>query len=172
MDNLKDTYSLARAKQEVSPHTVAETSPAAVALLVSLEPRVHKTIAEILAIRGVGCVRAGSIAEMKSISSLRHISVCVSGLWMVDGTFRDVVSHLRNRPSPVRVVIVCGADTPPEYREFLRALDIHCFDSVCYPFQKSDLERALESANGKSGEVKTLEATQSARPLSHDAHMA
>lgn len=172
MDNLKDTRSLARAKQEVRPDAVAETSPAAVALLVALEPRVHKMIAEILAVRGVGCLCAGSIAELKSISSLRHVSVCVSGLWMVDGTFRDVVSHLRNHPSTVRVVIVCGADTPPEYREFLRALDIQCFDSVCYPFQKTDLERALESATGKSGESKPLEATQSARPLSFDAHSA
>lgn len=170
MDNSQRLQGPFLRKRTASERTSPEDALPSVALLVAIEPGVHRKIAEMLAARGVECLFAGSIAEMKSVCAHRNISVCVSGLWMVDGTFRDAVNHLRRQASPVRVIIVCDADSPPEYRAFLRALDIDCFDPACASGQKGDWERALESAIADSQEAKSDQAGRTAHPSGLDAH--
>ena len=172
MHNFEDLQGPVFHKHAGSEHIVSEDSLPPVALLVAVESSVHKTIVEMLSARGIKCICAGSIAEMKFICSRCNISICISGLWLVDGTFRDVVCHLRRQSSLVPVVMVCGADSPLEYRDFLRALDIQSFISVCSPFQKNDLERALESATGRLGANKTLETPRSARVAGLGEHAA
>lgn len=172
MGNVEDLQSPLFRNPAANQRTVPEDHLPPVALLIAVESNVRKMIMEMLGARGIECLCAGSIMEMKSICSHRNISVCVSGLWLVDGTFRDVVSHLRRQSAQVRVVIVCGADSPPEYRDFLRALDIQSFDSVGFPFQKSDLERVLGPVAVKSGEDKALEAPRSAPISSLGEHAA
>jgi DNA-binding NtrC family response regulator len=76
----------------------------------------------------------------------QKVSVCFCGFWLLDGTYRDVVRHLKLRRAEIPAVIVCAPSCPHDYRDYLAALNISAFDFICHPYQKSDIERILNSA--------------------------
>ena len=89
---------------------------------------------------------ASGTEEIKSTLAKEDVAACFCGFWLVDGTYRDVVRHLKRERPEIPVIIVCAPTCPNEYRDYLAALNIRAFDFICHPYRRIDLERILRSA--------------------------
>jgi DNA-binding NtrC family response regulator len=96
----------------------------------------------------VNILWAKSLEQVRSVLAREKVAACFCGFWLVDGTYRDVVRHLRRQPAEIPAVIVCAPECPQEYRDYLAALNIRAFDFICHPYRRMDLERILQSAIG------------------------
>jgi DNA-binding NtrC family response regulator len=96
----------------------------------------------------VNILWAKALEQVRSVLVRESVAACFCGLWLVDGTYRDVVRQLRRQPAEIPVVIVCAPECPQEYRDYLAALNIRAFDFICHPYRRMDLERILQSAIG------------------------
>jgi DNA-binding NtrC family response regulator len=120
--------------------------PQATVLLATNDPEIHGNMSELLAPFSVKTVWAKGVEEVKYVLGREKVSVCFCGFWLLDGTYRDVLRHLRLQRAEIPVVIVCAPSCPHDYREYLAALNISAFDFICHPYRKSDVERVLNSA--------------------------
>jgi DNA-binding NtrC family response regulator len=118
----------------------------ATALIATNDPEIHENMLQLLAPFSVKTVWAKSLEEVKYVLAGQKVSVCFCGFWLLDGTYRDVVRHLKLRRAEIPAVIVCAPSCPHDYRDYLAALNISAFDFICHPYQKSDIERILNSA--------------------------
>jgi DNA-binding NtrC family response regulator len=115
-------------------------------LLATNDPEIRENIAELLQFFPLKTVWAKGMEEVKSVIVGESVAVCLCGFWLVDGTYRDVVRHLKSQRVEIPAVIVCAPACPHEYSEYLAALKIKAFDFICHPYLKTDMERILRSA--------------------------
>jgi DNA-binding NtrC family response regulator len=118
----------------------------ATVLLATNDLEIHETMSELLAPFSVRTVWSKGLEEVKYVLAREKVSVCFCGFWLLDGTYRDVLRHLRLQRAEIPAVIVCAPSCPHDYREYLAALNISAFDFICHPYQKSEIERILNSA--------------------------
>jgi DNA-binding NtrC family response regulator len=118
----------------------------ATVLLATNDLEIHGTMSELLAPFAVRTVWSKGLEEVKYVLAREKVSVCFCGFWLLDGTYRDVLRHLRLQCAEIPAVIVCAPSCPHEYRDYLAALNISAFDFICHPYRKSDIERILNSA--------------------------
>jgi DNA-binding NtrC family response regulator len=89
---------------------------------------------------------ATGIEEVRSAIAREDVMACFCGFWLVDGTYRDVVRHIKHQRADIPMIIICAPECPQEYRDYLAALNIRAFDFICYPYRRIDLERILDFA--------------------------
>jgi len=118
----------------------------ATVLLATSDPEMYGNMSDLLAPFSVRTVWSRGMQEVKHVLAREKVSVCFCGFWLLDGTYRDVVRHLRLRRAEIPAVIVCAPSCPHDYRDYLAALNISAFDFICHPYRKSDIERILNSA--------------------------
>ncbi len=115
-------------------------------LIATTDPDIRHTMAELLQSYAINTVWATGMEEIKSALANQNVAACFCGFWLVDGTYRDVVRHLKRQNAEMPVIIVCAPTCPHEYRDYLAALNIRAFDFMCHPYRRMDLERILNSA--------------------------
>lgn len=115
-------------------------------LLATTDSEIRRCLIELLQPYPVSIISASCMEEIKSAVAHHDIMACFCGFWLVDGTYRDVVGHLKRQRAGIPVVIVCAPTCPQEYRDYLAALNIRALDFICYPYRRADLERILNSA--------------------------
>src|SRR6202046_5611061 len=126
---------------------VSELSgPKATVLVATNDLEIREHLAEVLQLFPLRTIWAKGLEEVKSVLLRESVTACLCGFWLVDGTYRDVVRHLKQQPVEVPGIIVCAPSCPHEYRDYLAALNIRAFDFICHPYRKSDIERTLRSA--------------------------
>jgi DNA-binding NtrC family response regulator len=117
-----------------------------IVLVATNDLEIQKNISGLLQLFPVKTLWAKGLEEVKSVLSRENVAVCFCGFWLVDGTYRDVVRHLRSQPAEIPAIIVCDPSCPHEYRDYLAALNMRAFDFICHPYRKPDIERILRSA--------------------------
>jgi DNA-binding NtrC family response regulator len=115
-------------------------------LLATTDLEIRSSLTELLQDYRVTTLSASSTEEIKSALAREDVAACFCGFWLIDGTYRDVVRHLKRARPEIPVIIVCAPTCPNEYRDYLAALNIRAFDFICHPYRRSDLERILHSA--------------------------
>jgi DNA-binding NtrC family response regulator len=126
------------------PEAPASKSPSVVLATVDLE--IRSNMSGLLKNYRVNTLCASGTEEIKAALAKEDVAVCFCGFWLVDGTYRDVVRHLKRERPEIPVVIVCAPTCPAEYRDYLAALNIRAFDFICHPYRQADLDRILHSA--------------------------
>src|SRR5271170_7756320 len=114
-------------------------------LMATTDPEIRQIMAELLRSYTINTLWASGMEETKSALANQNIAACFCGFWLVDGTYRDVVRHLKRQYAEIPVIIVCAPKCPHEYRDYLAALNIRAFDFICQPYRRIDLERILHS---------------------------
>jgi len=117
----------------------------ATVLLATNDLEIHGTMSELLAPFSVKTIWSKGLQEVKYVLAREKVSVCFCGFWLLDGTYRDVLRHLRLQRAETPAVLVCAPSCPHDYRDYLAALNISAFDFICHPYRKSDIERILNS---------------------------
>ncbi len=115
-------------------------------LMATTDSEIRHTMAELLRSYAINTFWASRMEEVKSALANQNVAACFCGFWLVDGTYRDVVRHLKRQYAEIPVIIVCAPTCPHEYRDYLAALNIRAFDFICYPYRRTDLEKILNSA--------------------------
>jgi DNA-binding NtrC family response regulator len=115
-------------------------------LLATIDSDIRRSMEELLQNYRITTLWASGMEEIKSALAKEDVAACFCGFWLVDGTYRDVVRHLKSERADVPVVIICAPACPQEYRDYLAALNIRAFDFICHPYRRIDLERILNSA--------------------------
>src|SRR5271169_1271669 len=138
---------MAEAKVTSVPHDVPEAIESLLSrqtvLIASAEPAVSGSLRDLLQVYPLKTIWAKSVSEVRAVVAKENVTACFCDFWLVDGTYRDVVRHLRRQPVEIPTVIVCEPACSHEYRDYLSALNIRAFDFMCHPYSKIDLERIL-----------------------------
>ena len=115
-------------------------------LLATTDLEIRRAMAGLLQSYAINTLWASGMEEIKSALAKQDVTACFCGFWLVDGTYRDVVRHMKRQRAEIPVIIVCAPTCPHEYRDYLAALNIRAFDFICHPYRRIDLERILRSA--------------------------
>jgi DNA-binding NtrC family response regulator len=115
-------------------------------VMATVDPEIRQNMGELLEGCTVNTRWATGIEEIRTSLAREDVAAVFCGFWLVDGTYRDVIRHLKSLRADVPVVIVCSPACSQEYRDYLAALNIRAFDFICYPYRRVDLERILDSA--------------------------
>ncbi len=122
-------------------------------VIATTDTEIQATMSKLLEHYSLRTVYAKSLEEVKSIVSSRKVAACFCSFWLIDGTYRDVIKHLRKQPSEIPAIIVCSPECPQEYRDYLAALNMRAFGFMCHPYRRADFEQILESAIGLQNQV-------------------
>lgn len=128
------------------PEVTELYKPQATVLVATNDLEIQTNISGLLQLFPLRVRWAKGLEEVKVALARESIAACFCGFWLVDGTYRDVVRHLRLQPAEIPAIIVCAPSCPHEYRDYLASLNIRAFDFISHPYRKSDIERILHSA--------------------------
>jgi DNA-binding NtrC family response regulator len=117
-------------------------------LIATIDTEIREALADLLEISSINAIWVGSVESVKTLVAKERIAACLCGFWLQDGTYREVIRHLRRERTDVPAIIVSAPACPQEYRDYLAAMNLGALDFLCYPYQQSDFERMLESAIG------------------------
>lgn len=139
----------------VSRHEAVETVEASLAhltiLVATAEPAIGASMRDLLEAYPIRTIWARGVNEVRSALSRETVDACFCGFWLIDGTYRDVVRHLKRQPAEIPAIVVCAPSCPQEYRDYLAALNLRAFDFLCHPYRRLDLERILRAMISKRG---------------------
>jgi len=129
---------------------MVESSLAHLTILVATaEPAISASMRDLLEAYPLRTIWARGVEEVRSALSRETVDACFCGFWLIDGTYRDVVRHLKRQPVEIPAVVVCPPSCPQEYRHYLAALNLRAFDFLCHPYRRMDLERILGATISK-----------------------
>ncbi len=144
--------SIARVSRNDMVETVAPSLARPTVLVATADPLIRASMRDLLQGYPVRTIWARGVDEVRSAVEKDGVLACFCGFWLIDGTYRDVVRHLKRQSVEIPAIVVCEPSCPQEYRDYLAALNLRAFDFLCHPYGKMDLERILEAAISKRGE--------------------
>jgi DNA-binding NtrC family response regulator len=115
-------------------------------LIATIDTEIREALANLLEDAAVNAIWVSGVKDVKTLVARERIVACLCGFWLQDGTYREVIRHLRRERMDIPAIIVTGSAYPPEYRDYLAAMNLGALDLLCYPYQKSEFNRMLESA--------------------------
>jgi DNA-binding NtrC family response regulator len=115
-------------------------------LIAAADPDIRAGLADLVRGFQVNSIWVRGVEDSKRLLRKERIAACLCGFWLQDGTYRELVRHLRRERIDISVIIVSAPACPNEYRDYLAAMNIGALDFLCYPYQPFDFERMLESA--------------------------
>src|ERR1700730_19365369 len=115
-------------------------------LIATIDSEIREALAEFLENASINAILAASVGDVKMLVSRERIAACLCGFWLLDGTYREVVRHLRRERIDIPAIIVSAPSCPQEYRDYLAAMNLGALDLLSYPYKRSDFERMLGSA--------------------------
>ncbi len=127
--------------------TVAAVDRATV-LIATMDSEIRDGLAELFQAFSVNTIWLQCVAAAKKMLAKEKIAACFCGFWLQDGTYRELVRHIRRERVEIPVIIVSPPACPHEYGEYLAAVNIGALDYLCHPYRKSELERMLSLAMG------------------------
>jgi DNA-binding NtrC family response regulator len=131
---------------------MVESSLAQLTILVATaEPAIIASMRDLLDAYPLRAIWARGVDEVRSTLSRETVDACFCGFWLIDGTYRDVVRHLKRQPAEIPAIVVCPPSCPQEYQDYLAALNLRAFDFLCHPYRRMDLERILRATISKRG---------------------
>lgn len=115
-------------------------------LVATIDPEIREGLAELVESAGVSAIWVSAVKDVKTVVAKERIVACLCGFWLQDGTYREVIGHLRRGRREIPAIIVSAPACPREYRDYLAAMNLGALDYLCYPYDRSDFQRMLESA--------------------------
>jgi DNA-binding NtrC family response regulator len=122
-----------------------------VVLIATIDAEIREGLADLLENSSINAIWVGSVKDVKSIVGKERIAACLCGFWLQDGTYREVIRHLRRERLDIPAIIVSGPSCPQQYRDYLAAMNLGTLDFLSYPFQKSDFEKMVAPAIASKG---------------------
>jgi DNA-binding NtrC family response regulator len=136
--------------ENISRHKVTQTDyrsyESQTVLIATIDQDIRTALAELLENVEIKAIWVSSVKEVKAHISKQQISACFCDLWLQDGTYREIIRHLRRERIDIPTIIVSAPTCPQEFRDYLAAMNLGALDVLSYPYEQSDFERILEFA--------------------------
>ena len=126
-------------------------------LAATMDPEIQGGLTEIFQSFRLNAIWSKSVEAAKNFLAKGKISACLCGFWLQDGTYRELIRHIRSERMEIPVIIVSAPACPHEYRDYLAAMNIGAYDFLCHPYRKSDLERMLRLCFRENSEMPPTE---------------
>jgi DNA-binding NtrC family response regulator len=149
-----------------SDMNVEDASGRPTVLIVTIDPEIRSGLTELFQAFPLNTIWLKGVEAAKSVLAKERIAACLLGFWLQDGTYRELVRHIRRERVEIPVIIVSAPACPHEYRDYLAAMNIGALDFLYHPYRKSDLERMLRLAMG----AHTRSMRQQASMIGPDLH--
>ena len=117
-------------------------------LIATVDPEIRSGLTDLIQEFSLNTIWLKGVEAAKSTLANERIAACLCGFWLQDGTYRELIRHIRRERVEIPVIIVSAPACPHEYRDYLAAMNIGALDFLCHPYRKIDLERMLRSAMG------------------------
>jgi DNA-binding NtrC family response regulator len=138
---------------------VEQVSSRPIVLVATIDPEIRSGLTELFQGFSFNTIWSKGVEGAKSTLYKERIAACLCGFWLQDGTYRELVRHIRRKRMEIPVIIVSTPACPHEYRDYLAALNIGAIDFLCHPYRKSDLERMLWLATEEKGRSRKRQAS-------------
>ena len=137
-------------------------------LIATVDPEIRESLVELLETASVNAIWVSSVKDVKSLVAGKLVVACLCGFWLQDGTYREVIHHLRRERINIPAIIVSPPACPQEFRDYLAAMNLGPLDFLTYPYQQSDFENMLEAAIGSHPRLKRQQVSEQVPEISHD----
>src|SRR5579862_7655132 len=127
-------------------------------LVATIDAEICKGLTDLFTPFSLDAIWLKGVEAAKSVLAREKIAACLCGFWLQDGTYRELIRHIRRERLDVPVVIVSTPACPDEYRDFLAAVNLGAIDFLSYPYRSSDLDRMPWLASGPEAASGTAEA--------------
>jgi DNA-binding NtrC family response regulator len=118
-------------------------------LIATVAPEICSDLKELLQTFSFNIIWTKGVEAAKSMLAKERVVACLCGFWLQDGTYRELVRHVRRESLEIPVILVSEPACPREYRDYLAAINIGALDFLSHPYRKSDLEGMLGFATGQ-----------------------
>ncbi|HTC61972.1 MAG TPA: hypothetical protein VK709_03960 [Candidatus Saccharimonadales bacterium] len=115
-------------------------------LIATIDQDIRTALADLLDSAGIKGMWVSSVKDVKALIAKDGISACICGFWLQDGTYREIIQHLRKERIDIPTIIVSAPTCPQEFRDYLAAMNLGTLDVLSYPYEQSDFERMLASS--------------------------
>lgn len=129
-----------------SGSTYSKSSDSLRVLIATVDHEIRTALTEFLESANIEAIWVTSVKDMKARLADRKISACFCGFWLQDGTYREVIRHLRLEKMNIPAIIISAPACPQEFRDYLTAMNLGSLDVLSYPYQQDEFERMLEFA--------------------------
>lgn len=117
-------------------------------LIATIDPEIRSGLTDLFQAFPVDTIWSQGVEAAKNMLATERIAACLCGFWLQDGTYRELVRHVRRQRVEIPLIIVSAPTCPHEYHDYLAAMNIETLDFLCHPYRKSELERLLRLAMG------------------------
>jgi DNA-binding NtrC family response regulator len=115
-------------------------------LIATIDPEIRGALSELLEGAAIAAIWVNGVKEFKAVVARERIAACLCGFWLQDGTYREVIRHLRRERLEIPAIIVSAPSCPQEFRDYLAAMNLGTLDFLSYPYRQADLGQMLEAA--------------------------
>jgi DNA-binding NtrC family response regulator len=115
-------------------------------LIATVDPEIREALTDLLEGSNIEAIWVTSVKDVKAVIAKKKISACLCGFWLQDGTYREVIRHVRREQMDIPAIIMSAPACPQDFRDYLAALNLGSLDVLSYPFQQSDFDRVLDFA--------------------------
>jgi DNA-binding NtrC family response regulator len=126
-----------------------------VVLIATIDPEIRTALSELLDGAEIGAIWVNGVKEFKTVLARERVVACLCGFWLQDGTYREVIRHLRRERLEIPTIIVSAPACPQEFRDYLAAMNLGTLDFLSYPYRQADLTQMLESALEAQSKLKS-----------------
>ena len=134
-------------------------------LIATIDQEIREELADLLEKATINAIWVSSVNDVKELLAREQVVACLCGFWLQDGTYREVIRHLRRAGMEIPAIIVSPPVCPQEYRDYLAAMNLGTLDFLSYPYQQSDFDRLIESAVRARSRATSQEAPPFDEPL-------
>jgi DNA-binding NtrC family response regulator len=121
-------------------------------LVATIDPEIHLGLTELFQSFSLNTIWLRGVESAKNMLARQKVAACFCGFWLQDGTYRELVRHIRRERMDIPVIIVSTPACPEKYPEYLSAINLGALDFLSHPYRKSDFERMLHAAIGPISE--------------------
>lgn len=115
-------------------------------LIATIDPEIQEALTQLLECSSINAIWVGSVEDVKTVIARENVAACLCGFWLQDGTYREVIRHLRRERMDIPAIIVSSPTCPQEFRDYLAAMNLESLHFLCYPYERADFEKILSPA--------------------------
>jgi hypothetical protein len=78
--------------------TLQQISNLPTVVVATVDPAISNAMRELLQIYPLRTIWVRGMNEVRDVVAKQNVAACFCGFWLVDGTYRDIVRHLRRQP--------------------------------------------------------------------------